>query len=181
MKKANLFMYALLTLFIVSCAKDSDDNNDAAGDDLIIGVWKPVKDVWTNNGVEEVYIYNTCEQKSRLTFEANGKIKILDFYEDEDNGNCIEDDFGFVSGSWVKISDGNYKITTTYFDEDTNQNETDTETISISFPNSNTMKILYDATDYSEYSRVQQGGTGTLEVKEPKNSNIDVKIQKQDI
>lgn len=155
MKKANLFMYALLTLFIVSCSKESDDTNDLAGDDLIIGVWKPVKDVWTNDGVREEYTYNTCEQKSRLTFESNGKIKTLEFYEDEDNGNCIEDDYGFVSGSWEKNSDGSYKIITTYFDESTNMNETDTDIISISFPNSNTMKILHDATDYSEYSRVQ--------------------------
>ena len=154
MKKANLFMYVLLTLFIVSCSKD-DDSKNSDGDDLIIGVWKPVKDVWMNNGVEEVDISSTCEQKSRLTFEGNGNIKILSFYEDEDNGNCIEDNFGFISSSWVKISAGNYKVTTTYFDEFTNKNETDTETISISFPNSNTMKILYDATDYSEYSRVQ--------------------------
>lgn len=154
MKKANLFMYALLTLFIVSCSKDSDDNNDVAGDDLIIGVWKPVKYVWTYNGVEEVEIVNTCEQKSRLTFESNGKIKTLDFYEDEDNGNCIEGDYGFVSGSWEKNSDGSYKIITTYFDESTNKNETDTDILNISFPNANTMKIMYDATDYSEYSRI---------------------------
>ena len=154
MKKANLLMYMLLTLFIVSCSKDSDDNNDVAGDDLIIGIWKPVKDVWTYNGVEEVNIYSTCEQRSRLTFEGNGNIKILSFYDDEGNGNCIEDNFGFVSGSWAKISEGNYKITTTFFDDDTQQNETDNETISISFPNSNTMKIMYDATDYSEYSRI---------------------------
>ncbi|MFZ2284020.1 MAG: hypothetical protein WAV86_09105 [Lutibacter sp.] len=155
MKNSKLIIYALITLFIVSCSKDSDENNDLAGDDLLIGVWKPVKDVWTYNGAEEVEISSTCEQKSRLTFEGNGNIKILSFYEDEDNGNCVEDNFGFISGSWVKISAGNYKVTTTYFDEFTNKNETDTETISISFPNSNTMKILYDATDYSEYSRVQ--------------------------
>ncbi|MDP2067460.1 MAG: hypothetical protein Q8K04_00715 [Lutibacter sp.] len=154
MKKLNLFIYALLTLFIVSCSKDSDENNNAAGDDLLIGVWKPVKDVETYNGVEEVYIYNTCEQKSRLTFEGNGNIKILSFYDDEGNGNCIEDNFGFVSGSWAKISEGKYKVTTTFYDEATKKNETDTETISISFPNSNTMKIMYDATDYSEYSRI---------------------------
>ncbi|HEY9221728.1 MAG TPA: hypothetical protein VIO43_09165 [Lutibacter sp.] len=155
MKKLNLFIYVLLTLFIVSCSKESDDTNDVTGDDLIIGVWKPVKYVWTYNGVEEMEIVNTCEQKSRLTFESNGKIKTLDFYEDEDNGNCIEDDFGFVSGSWVKISAGNYKVTTTYFDEFTNKNETDTETISISFPNSNTMRINDSDSDYSEFSRVQ--------------------------
>lgn len=155
MKKLNLSIFALLTLFIVSCAKDSDDNNDLSGDDLLIGVWKPVKDVETYNGVEEVYIYNTCEQKSRFTFEANGKLKILDFYEDEDNGNCIDYSSFFISGSWGKNSDGSYKIITTYYDESTNTNETDTDIISISFPNSNTMKILHDATDYSEFSRVQ--------------------------
>lgn len=155
MKNSKLIIYALITLFIVSCSKDSDDTNDLAGDDLIIGVWKPVKDVWMNNGAEEVEISSTCEQKSRLTFESNGKIKTLEFYEDEDNGNCIEDNFGFISGSWVKISDGSYKIITTYFDESTNMNETDTDILSISFPNSNTMKILHDATDYSEFSRVQ--------------------------
>lgn len=155
MKKLNLSIFALLTLFIVSCSKDSDDNNDLSGDDLLIGVWKPVKDVETYNGVEEVYIYNTCEQKSRLTFEGNGNIKILYFEEHEDTGNCIEENYDFISGSWEKISAGSYKVTTTYYDESTNMNETDTETISISFPNSNTMKILYDATDYSEYSRLQ--------------------------
>ncbi|MDO9038732.1 MAG: hypothetical protein Q7U59_10345, partial [Lutibacter sp.] len=119
MKKLNLFIYALLTLFIVSCSKDSDDNNDLSGDDLLIGVWKPVKDVWTYDGVSEEYAYNTCEQKTRLTFEGNGNIKILSFYDDEDNGNCIEDNFGFVSGSWTKISEDSYKIVTTYYDEDT--------------------------------------------------------------
>lgn len=155
MKKANLFMYALLTLFIVSCSKDSDDNNDVSGDDLIIGVWKPIKYVWTYDGVKEEYNTNTCEQKSRFTFEANGKIKILDFYEDEDNGNCIDYSSFFISGSWVKISDGSYKVTTTYFDEFTNQNETDTDIFDISFPNTNTMKINDSDGDYSEFSRVQ--------------------------
>ncbi|MDO9038731.1 MAG: hypothetical protein Q7U59_10340 [Lutibacter sp.] len=153
MKKLNLFMYVVLALLIASCS-NNDDNNNSTGDDLLIGVWKPVKDVWMNNGVEQVDISSTCEQKSRLTFEGNGNIKILSFYEDEDNGNCIEDNFGFISGSWVKISAGNYKVTTTYFDEFTNKNETDTETISISFPNSNTMKIMYDVGNYSELIRV---------------------------
>jgi len=59
-----------------------------------------------------------------------------------------------LEGTWEKISEGYYKITTTFFDDDTQRNETDTETITISFPNSNTMKIMYDATDYSEYSRI---------------------------
>jgi hypothetical protein len=59
-----------------------------------------------------------------------------------------------LEGTWEKISEGKYKVTTTFYDEATKKNETDTETISISFPNSNTMKIMYDATDYSEYSRI---------------------------
>lgn len=152
MKKLNLFMCVVLALLIFSCSKD-DDSKNSDSDDLIIGVWKPVKDVWTNNGVEEVEVFSTCEQKSRLTFEGNGNIKIVSF--DEDMGNCIEDNYGFVSGSWEKISEGNYKVTTTYYDEYTKKNETDIETVSISFPTSNTMRVLYDATDYSEYSRVQ--------------------------
>ncbi|HEY9168637.1 MAG TPA: lipocalin family protein [Lutibacter sp.] len=154
MKKANLFMYVLLTMFIVSCSKD-DDSNNTTDDDLLIGVWKPVKDVWTNNGVVEVYNYNTCEQKSRITFEGNGNMKTLSFYDNEGTSNCIEDNYGFISGSWEKISEGSYKVTTTYYDEYTKKNETDIDTVSISFPTPNTMKVLYDATDYSEYSRVR--------------------------
>jgi len=155
MKNANLFIYVLLTLFIVSCSKDSDDNNNVAGDDLIIGVWKSVKDVYTDNGVVEEYTPNPCEQKSRITFEGNGNIKMLLFYDYEDDVTCIDYSADFISGSWQKISEGNYKVTTTFYDESTNKNETDIETISILFPNSNTMRILYNATDYSEYSRVQ--------------------------
>lgn len=151
MKKANLFMYALFTLFIVSCSKDNDNSNSTV-DDLIIGVWKPVKDVDSSTGTSEIYTYTTCEQKSKITIEANGNLKVLSFYDD--SGNCIQD-VSFVSGSWEKISEGNYKVTTIFFDDDTQQNETDIESISISFPNSNTMKIEFDSTYFTEYSRVQ--------------------------
>ncbi len=141
MKNTNLFMCALLTLFIVSCSND-DDNNNSTSDDLLIGVWKPVKDV-DSSGSNDVYTYTTCEQKSRITFEGNGNLKLLSFYDDAEN--CIQD-VGFVSGSWEKNSVGNYKITTTFLNEDTQQNETDIETFNISFPTSNTMKIIFDST-----------------------------------
>lgn len=152
MKKANLFMYALFTLLIVSCSKD-DDNNNSTSDDLIIGVWKPVKDVDSSSGSNDVYTYTTCEQKSKMTFDASGNIIALDFYEDESTGNCTQDS-SFSSGTWEKISEGNYKITSTYYDDSTKKNETYVDTYNISFPTANTMKIVIDNSYYIEYSRV---------------------------
>lgn len=154
MKKANLFTYVLLfTFLIVSCSKD-DNNNNTTADDLLIGAWKPIKDVDSSSGSNDVYTYNTCEQKSRITFEASGNIIALDFYEDENTGDCIDHSSDFVSGSWEKTSLGNYKVTTTYYDDYTQQNVTYTDTYSISFPTSNTMKIVTDSSYYIEYTRV---------------------------
>ena len=147
-------MCAVIALLIVSCSKDDNEDN-LTGEDLIIGQWKPVKDFELYNGVWDEYIYNDCDQKSRTTFEGNGKIKVTNFYSDEDSGNCIEDNYGFVSASWVKISEGSYKITSTYFDDYLGKNETTIETINVSFPTSNTLKITYSDTYYAEHSRVK--------------------------
>ena len=100
---------------IVFSSYDSDEDSDADSL-LIIGTWKPLKEVDVcSTGSEVIREYSICEQKSRLTFYANG-----DYYTEYsvENGNCL--DSLNERGTWALDGD-TLKITPT--DEET-QNPT---------------------------------------------------------
>lgn len=152
MKK--LFNVSLSTLFIlllfVSCSKDDTQNSSQ---DLIIGVWKPIKYVIVSfNGTEDVYDLNACEQKSRYTFTKDGIVKFEDFFND--NGICTsQTNFIHLEGYWERISEGKYKFTDKYYYTDTKTTETEISLPDkISFPNSNTMHIRLNNDEQYHYS-----------------------------
>lgn len=92
MNRLKLLFPFLITLFIlVSCS--SDDNSVMnSNSSKLVGVWKPVKEVSAcTNGTEYMDEYNTCEQKSRVSFFSDGTYKYIAF--DNDEGECIENNF----------------------------------------------------------------------------------------
>ena len=122
MNKKMKSFYGLLICLILfsSCSSDEDSNFDPSSiigiPSLIIGTWKPLKEVDVcSTGSEVIREYSICEQKSRLTFYANG-----DYYTEYsvENGNCL--DSLNERGTWALDGD-TLKITPT--DEET-QNPT---------------------------------------------------------
>jgi hypothetical protein len=119
MNKEMKSFYGLLICLILflSCSSDEDSKFDPSSiigtPSLIIGTWKPTKEVDVcSTGSKVTRDYLTCEQKSRLTFYANG-----DYYYTEysfENGNCF--DSLNERGTWALNGD-NLKITPT--DEET--------------------------------------------------------------
>ena len=98
MNRLKLLFPFLITLFIlVSCS--SDDNSVMnSNSSKLVGVWKPVKEVSAcTNGIEYMDEYNTCEQKSRVSFFSDGTYKYIAF--DNDEGECIENNF-VETGTW---------------------------------------------------------------------------------
>ncbi len=148
MKKIYLIIAVLVLSF--SCSKDDSPNSSQ---DLIIGVWKPIKYVKVNfDGTENVYNNNTCEQKSRYTFTQDGKVTFEDFFND--NGNCTQQtNFIHLEGYWERISEGKYKFTDKYYYNDTKTTETEISLPDeISFPNSNTMHLRLNDDEQYHYS-----------------------------
>lgn len=109
MKKLFLFLAVVILMFSFGCSND-DDNTPKQ--DLIIGVWKTVKDVEIyKNGNEEVYFPSACEAKNRYTFRTDGTFITTDFPESDD-ANC-EELVGnlYLSGTWVKVATSIYQFT----------------------------------------------------------------------
>ena len=163
MKKLNLLLGILIGLSILSCSSDDDENSQ----DTLIGIWKPIKfvELYQNAG-EVTYEDLGCYEQSRFTFSSNSSFN-QQLFEENNNGDCIEDNSdNFISGTWEKISDNQYNIQITLFNEDTQQNETFIgEQDEITFPDQNTMIIKFidgeeingDVLEYyyDEYSRVE--------------------------
>ena len=161
MKKLFLFLAVVILMFPFGCSND-DDNTPKQ--DLIIGIWKPVKDVEVyTNGSQDIYTPSACELKNRYTFKADGSFFTTDFPESDD-GNC-EELIGnlYLSGEWVKLSESKYKFTYTCYIP--NCDETIVETPdNVTFSNGNkTMIVRFNEDDpeelvdyyYTELVRVQ--------------------------
>lgn len=160
MKKIMSLLAVIILIFSFGCSNDNDDNPKQ---DLIIGVWKPVKAVEVyKDGSENIDIPNECAIKSRYTFKADGSFfeTIYDYY----GKNCKEIVGGFYSnGRWIKISETTYELILicNYPEFDESITKTWDEVI---FSNSNnTMIVRFNVTDpednldycYVELSRVE--------------------------
>ncbi len=148
MKSLNLLIGILIGVLIFTACSD-DDSDSSSNQDLIIGVWKPIKSVdVSSSGNEDVYSYNSCEQKSRYTFLKNGEWSFVDYHEDDDNNNLCSSEntlFEHLSGYWEKIAENKYKITNTYYYFDSQETETEIDIPDeVSFPNSNTMRVRHN-------------------------------------
>jgi hypothetical protein len=164
MKKLNLLIVLLIGFTILSCSSD-DENN--VNQDILIGIWKPTKFVEIYRDAGEVTIEaSNCYQQSRLSFLSNSSFN-QELIEENNSGDCVEDNNdNFISGTWEKISDNQYDIQITFFNEDTQQNDVfNGDQDEITFPDQNTMIIKFIDGDefngdvleyyYDEYSRVE--------------------------
>lgn len=100
MKTMKLFCGLLIGLLVfTSCSSDDDAS---ASEELLIGTWKPVKEVDVcSTGNEEIYILDDCEQTGRITFASSGTLSILEYLLIND---ICEEDFNAM-GTWVLNGD----------------------------------------------------------------------------
>ncbi|RDK88214.1 hypothetical protein [Marinirhabdus gelatinilytica] len=154
MKKTFYFLLSILVL--ISCSKNDDSNtpeNEMEMEmeaDLIIGSWKPIKQVnFYEDGTSDTYNYSSCQQQSRYIFEINSNYDFYN-YNPDGNGDCVITEVNpeFIEGVWEKLSEGVYKLTSTYFNNVTQENETQIYiTDEILFPNSNKMRWRVNTND----------------------------------
>ena len=105
MKNLKVLIGILITLLVFStCSKDDNDKELEPSVNLLIGTWKPLKEVDVcSTGSESISEYSLCEQKSRLIFtshsnpdlESDGTYKYIIFYDDtecssEDEENYVD-------------------------------------------------------------------------------------------
>ncbi len=95
MKTQHLSLLLLILLSFFSCKKENDNN--PTNNELITGVWKPIKQVTIcSSGTEDSFNYNTCMQTSRTTFQSNGNYN--EVFNTDIFGNC-ETEY-IDNGSW---------------------------------------------------------------------------------
>ncbi|TNJ44677.1 lipocalin family protein [Tamlana fucoidanivorans] len=107
MKTQSLIVYvAVFFLFFASSCSSNDDEKETPQQNIesqFVGVWKPVRFVIVCSGEDQdVENYTSCEQKGRLTINADGTWVETYFYEYIDD-KCTED--VLEKGTW-KIMDG---------------------------------------------------------------------------
>jgi len=91
----------LFALILLSCSND-DDNSQSESQNLIVGVWKPIKEIdRCPNQADDVYNLTECEQMGRLTFNSNGTLSDTGFNE---NGEDCE--ISYESNSTWEIRNG---------------------------------------------------------------------------
>jgi len=126
MKKLNLIFGILITLLVFStCSKDDNDKELEPSVNLLIGTWKPLKEVDVcSTGSESISEYSLCEQKSRLIFtshsnpdlESDGTYKYIIFYDDTECSSDDEENGTWsLDGEYLTITEGGYSSTPTYF------------------------------------------------------------------
>lgn len=106
----------LIPFILLSCSKDEANENS---DDPIVGTWKPIGnvDMYEFNSYEEnLFEESECEQRSRLTFEMNGKASYVEYsevYEGNEVVACeIEEDDSKIA-FWRKLDNTyEYKLDT---------------------------------------------------------------------
>ncbi|QTD38212.1 hypothetical protein JL193_02580 [Polaribacter batillariae] len=103
---------------------------------------------------------------SRYTFNEDGTLNIVEFANDEINGDCEEKTKPVLtSGSWEKNSNGKYRLITTYTDNQQSYTDNDIPDVFEITNNNNTLKIGYDDNEiingkqlknyYTEFIRIQ--------------------------
>lgn len=165
MKNLNLLVVFLIGFTFLSCS--SDENNDVNTDPLI-GIWKPIKEVYTYvDNSTTVDAYSTCDQMSRFSFQQDGSLKIEEFGIDQRTGICTQRiEPVLTNGSWDKNSNGEYRLITTYTYTGNGSSYTDDNPTTLSFTNKNNILKIEYADDaifngkqlknhYTEFVRVQ--------------------------
>lgn len=116
MKTMRLFCGILIGLMIFSSCSNDDDNDINQNTNLIIGTWKPIKEVDVcSTGSEEIFDFDNCTQQSRYVFtshdnpglETDGTIMITE--RNLENGECATIYTGL--GTW-SLNGDNFVITT---------------------------------------------------------------------
>jgi len=99
--------YGILIGLIIFLSCSNDDNLNSRSK-LLVGTWKPIKEVLVESAENEgTYNFSTCEQKTRITFYSDGTHYVSGFqYFGEEN--CYE---VFQSkGTWT-LSGDNFSMT----------------------------------------------------------------------
>lgn len=88
MTKSKFFLFAIMCLLLLtSCSKD-DDNTSTEPSNLLIGIWKPTKEIdRCPNQSDDIYNLTECEQMSRLNFNENGTFNSVSY--NENNNDCV--------------------------------------------------------------------------------------------
>ena len=155
MTKLNFIGYLLVLLGAVSCSSETTDNENQ---DLIIGTWKPVKEVgFASDGTPETFESTPCEQTSRYTLTPDGNFTYTEFYDE--TGGCVPDESYIIDGTWVKLVTGQYQFDFNYFNANAQQTESDSQIPDkITFSNANTVMRIIELVDegeeYIEFVRV---------------------------
>jgi hypothetical protein len=108
MKK--IILLIIIATSIIGCSKENEDNTKTI-DDLIIGVWSPIRFVYEESG-EIVYdrIPTECQLKSRQTYYENGSCSDL-IFSGTTSTNCnsglYEGTYSLNGGLLVKSEFGN--------------------------------------------------------------------------
>lgn len=104
LKKLSLVFTIGISVLFMGCSSE-DDSDEVV--EPFVGVWKPLKEVEVCSETPSyTYNYSSCEQKGRLTINANGTFSQSSFYEFYDE-QCTQD--VTETGEW-NISDGNLKV-----------------------------------------------------------------------
>ena len=166
MKRINFLLVILTSTIILSCS--DDDSKNITKSDILVGVWKPVKEVevFTNNSIEESQ-FSICHQMSRFTFFDDGSLTILEFVNDEITKECEEKKEPVLTfGSWEKNLNNEYRLITTYTYTNNQESYTDDDIPDVfEFLSNNVLQIGYNDDEvingkqlkhyYTEFIRVE--------------------------
>jgi len=96
MKKYNLIILAIVTLLVLSCNKENDDEGITT-ESLLIGVWQPTKlgTICSSDNNNE-FIYTACMLTSRTTFNEDASYS--DIFNIDVSGEC-ENSYT-LTGTW---------------------------------------------------------------------------------
>ncbi|MFX0556949.1 lipocalin family protein [Maribacter sp. CXY002] len=140
----------------ISCSNEHVDIQDQ---DLIIGTWKPIKEVgFANDGTPETFENTPCEQTSRYILTSNGNFTYSEFH-DETGGGCVPDESYIITGTWTRIATGQYRFDFEYFNSETQQTESDSQIPDkVTFSNANNLMRIIEQVDvgeeYIEFERI---------------------------
>lgn len=94
--------YLLLVFLIVSCSSD----DDAAGEDRIVGSWTPVSYSYhTGSGGDHIEL-DDCEKEETISFEEDGHYTYL--YKALEGEECVS--IGSKAGIWENLGKKVYQI-----------------------------------------------------------------------
>ncbi len=156
MKRLGYIFCLLVMMGVASCSNDDADN---LTQDVIIGTWKPVKEVgFASDGTPETFENTACEQTSRYTLASDGSFTYSEFH-DETGGGCVPDESYIIDGIWSSIATGQYQFDFNYFNANTQQTESDSQIPDkVTFSDANTVmriiELVEEGEEYIEFVRV---------------------------